>query len=291
MPKIIDGKELAGRIKNELAVKVKEAVAKCGREPHLTFILVGDDPASASHVRSKSKACEQVGIGNNTLHLPESTTQDELWEILDCLNADDSVDGILIQLPMPRHIRKRLTLARIDPAKDVDGFHPHNVAAMWQKLPCVPACTPRGIITMLDDNGIRIEGKHAVVVGRSSLVGYPVSKMLLDRHATVTVAHSHTRNLGEITRQADILVLAIGKAKLIKGDMVKEGATVIDVGISSDPETGKYTGDADFEEVAPKTAYITPVPGGVGPMTIASLMQNTVECYLDRTGLEPRPEY
>ncbi len=277
----IDGKEMARQIKRELAATVKEAKKTIGREPHLTVILIGDDPSSVSYVAGKAKACVEVGIRNTTLRLPETITQDELWEVIERLNQDDTVDGILIQLPMPKHIRKRVTLARLDPRKDVDGFHPVNVAGMWQKLPCIPACTPRGIITMLDRTGIDIDGKHAVVVGRSSLVGYPVSKMLLDRHATVTVAHSHTENLGEITRQADILVVAIGKANLIKGNMVKPGATVIDVGISRDPETGKFTGDVDYDEVAPIAGYITPVPGGVGPMTIASLMQNTVECWLD----------
>lgn len=277
----IDGKALAGRIKRDLAAKVKEGIARSGREPQLAVILVGDDPSSVSYVAGKAKACVEVGIKNTTIRLPESITQEELIAEIERLNADPAVDGILVQLPLPKHIRKRQTLAHLDHRKDVDGFHPLNVAAMWQKLPCIEACTPRGIITMLDDNGIRIDGKHAVVVGRSSLVGYPVSKMLLDRHATVTVAHSHTPDLGEITRQADILVVAIGQPHLIKGDMVKEGATVIDVGISRNPETGKYVGDVDYAEVAPKAAFITPVPGGVGPMTIASLMQNTVDCYLD----------
>ncbi|MDE7160048.1 MAG: bifunctional methylenetetrahydrofolate dehydrogenase/methenyltetrahydrofolate cyclohydrolase FolD [Muribaculaceae bacterium] len=284
----IDGKALAGRIKRDLAKRVKEGIARSGREPQLAVILVGDDPSSVSYVAGKAKACVEVGIRNTTIRLPESITQDELIAEIERLNADPAVDGILVQLPLPRHIRKRQTLAHLDHRKDVDGFHPLNVAAMWQKLPCVEACTPRGIITMLLDNGIRIEGRHAVVVGRSSLVGYPVSKMLLDRNATVTVAHSHTPDLGAITRQADILVVAIGQPHLIKGDMVKEGCVVVDVGISRDPETGKYVGDVDYAEVAPKASYITPVPGGVGPMTIASLMQNTVDCYLDH--IDPRTD-
>lgn len=282
----IDGKDLAARIKQELAEKVRAGIERSGRAPKLAVILVGDDPASVSFVTSKAKACAQIGILNETLRFPDTITQEELVAEIERLNRDETVDGILIQLPMPRHIRKRQTLAHLDHRKDVDGFHPLNVAAMWQKLPCIEACTPRGIITMLDDYNIPIEGRHAVVVGRSSLVGYPVSKMLLDRHATVTVAHSHTPDLGAVTRQADILVVAIGRPHLIKADMVKEGAVVIDVGISRDPESGKYVGDVDFDDVAPKVSYITPVPGGVGPMTIASLMQNTVDCYLDH--IDPR---
>lgn len=286
---IIDGKRMATEIKRSLAATVAAKIREGNREPNLTVILVGDDPSSVSYVASKAKACVEVGIRNTTLRLPADISRDELWAEIDRLNADPTVDGILIQLPMPRHIRKRQTLARLDPSKDVDGFTPTNVAAMWQKLPCLEACTPKGIITMLERSGVKIEGSNAVVVGRSSLVGYPVSKMLLDRHATVTVAHSHTRDLGELTRRAEILVVAIGKARIIKGDMVKPGATVIDVGISRDPATGKFVGDVDFDEAVKVAGMITPVPGGVGPMTIASLMQNTVECYLRH--INPDPDY
>ncbi|MDE6330584.1 MAG: bifunctional methylenetetrahydrofolate dehydrogenase/methenyltetrahydrofolate cyclohydrolase FolD [Muribaculaceae bacterium] len=276
---IISGKELAKEVKENIARKVASYKIEYGREPNLCVILVGDDPASAGYVRSKGKAAEEVGFSHTQLTLPADITEHELIDRIKELNNDDSVDGILVQLPLPKHIRKHRVIEAIDPGKDVDGFHAKNVDALWHRIPGIRACTPKGILKLLDKAGVEIAGKHAVVIGRSNIVGFPVAKLLLDRNATVTIAHSHTADLGQITRQADILVVAIGVPKLIKGDMVKEGAAVIDVGISRDPETGKICGDVDFAEVEPKAGVITPVPGGVGPMTIACLMENTLDCY------------
>ncbi|MDE5651972.1 MAG: bifunctional methylenetetrahydrofolate dehydrogenase/methenyltetrahydrofolate cyclohydrolase FolD [Muribaculaceae bacterium] len=276
---IISGKELAKEVKENIARKVASYKIEYGREPNLCVILVGDDPASAGYVRSKGKAAEEVGFSHTQLTLPADITEHELIDRIKELNNDDGVDGILVQLPLPKHIRKHRVIEAIDPGKDVDGFHAKNVDALWHRIPGIRACTPKGILKLLDKAGVEIAGKHAVVIGRSNIVGFPVAKLLLDRNATVTIAHSHTADLGQITRQADILVVAIGVPKLIKGDMVKEGAAVIDVGISRDPETGKICGDVDFAEVEPKAGVITPVPGGVGPMTIACLMENTLDCY------------
>lgn len=276
---IISGKELAKEIKDNIARKVASYKVEYGREPHLCVILVGEDPSSQVYVRSKGKAAEQVGFTHTTLLLPDTITEKELIDNIHELNDDNGVDGILVQLPLPKHIRKHRVIEAIDPGKDVDGFHSRNVDALWHKLPGVRACTPKGIIKMLDKAGVEIDGKHAVVIGRSNIVGFPVAKLLLDRNATVTIAHSHTKDLQSITRSADILVVAIGVPKLITGDMVKEGVAVIDVGISHDPETGKLSGDVDFDSVEPKASVITPVPGGVGPMTIACLMENTLDCY------------
>ena len=276
---IISGKELAKEVKDNIARKVASYKIEYGREPHLCVILVCDDPSSQTYVRSKGKAAEQVGFTHTGLVLPSTITEQELIDKIHELNDDNGVDGILVQLPLPKHIRKHRVIEAIDPMKDVDGFHSHNVDALWHKLPGVRACTPKGIIKMLDKAGVEIAGKHAVVIGRSNIVGFPVAKMLLDRNATVTIAHSHTPDLAAVTRTADILVVAIGVPKLITGDMVKEGVAVIDVGISHDPETGKLSGDVDFDSVEPKASVITPVPGGVGPMSIACLMENTLDCY------------
>ncbi len=276
---IISGKDLAREVKENIARKVASYKIEYGREPHLCVILVGDDPSSHTYVRSKGKAAAEVGFAHTELLLPSSITEHELIDKIHELNNDDAIDGILVQLPLPKHIRKHRVIEAIDPAKDVDGFHSRNVDALWHKLPGIRACTPKGIIKMLDKAGVEIAGKHAVVIGRSNIVGFPVAKLLLDRNATVTIAHSHTQNLAEITRTADILVVAIGVPKLIKADMVKDGVAVIDVGITHDPETGKLSGDVDFAEVEPKASVITPVPGGVGPMTIACLMENTLDCY------------
>ena len=214
--------------------------------------------------------------------MPEDTSQDKLLELIDGLNADKKVDGILVQLPLPKHIDEDLVIARISQEKDVDGFHPLNVAALWQKLPCIYPCTPKGVMRMLDDAGVELEGKNAVVIGRSNIVGLPMAKMLLDRNATVTIAHSRTKNLSDITRRADIIVAAVGRLRFVTADMVSPGAVVIDVGVNRDPETGKLAGDVDYDNVVDKASVITPVPGGVGPMTRAMLMQNTLECYLNR---------
>ena len=267
----IDGKALAKATKEEVAAKVQECVAKYGRAPHLAVILVGEDPASQSYVKSKGKDAEQCGFRSTTLRLPESTTEEQLLAEIQRLNDDPEVDGILVQLPVPKHINEDRVIEAISAEKDVDGFHPHNVAALWQKRPCVAPCTPKGIMKMLDEHHVEIEGKNAVVIGRSNIVGLPMAKMLLDRNATVTMAHSRTRNLPEVTRRADILVVAIGRPRFVTADMVRPGAVVIDVGVNRDPGTGKLCGDVDYAAVEPLASVITPVPGGVGPMTICLL--------------------
>ncbi len=282
MATIVSGRELSARLKSEMAAQVATFSEKFGRTPHLAVVLVGDDPASVSYVTGKAKASAEVGIRNTTLRRPATISEAELLDLVAQLNADFDVDGILVQLPLPKHIDTDRVIAAIDRAKDVDGFHPANVAALWQKQPCTLPCTPKGILRLLRAAGVEIEGRRAVVVGRSNIVGLPVSKLLLDANATVTVAHSRTPDLGAVTRQADILVVAVGRPKFIKGDMVREGAAVIDVGVNRDPETGKLCGDVDFAEVAPHASVITPVPGGVGPMTICCLMENTIECFLRR---------
>ena len=277
---IISGKDLAKKIKEDIAAQVPALVEKYGRAPHLAVILVGEDPASQSYVKSKGKDAEQVGSKSTTIRLPEETSEEELLEVIGKLNADDTVDGVLVQLPVPRHINEDRVIEAISHEKDVDGFHPANVASLWQKRPCVYPCTPKGVMRMLDEAGVEIEGKEAVVIGRSNIVGLPMSKMLLDRNATVTVAHSRTKNLAEVTRRADILVAAVGRLRFVTADMVAPGAVVIDVGVNRDPETGKLAGDVDYANVEPIASVITPVPGGVGPMTRACLMENTLECYL-----------
>lgn len=279
---IISGKELSARLKTEMAEQVAGFPAKYGRVPHLVVILVGDDPASVSYVTGKAKASEVVGIRNTTVRKPDTISEEELLSLIRELNADDTVDGILVQLPLPKHISEAKVIETIAKEKDVDGFHPLNVAALWQKQPCTVACTPKGIIKLLKEAGVTISGKRAVVIGRSNIVGLPVAKLLLDENATVTIAHSRTVNLPELTRQAEILVVAIGKPRFVTADMVSEGTVVIDVGVNRDPETGKLCGDVDFAAVEPKASVITPVPGGVGPMTICCLMENTIECFLRR---------
>lgn len=277
---IISGKELAASLKAQMAAEVATFEERYGRVPHLAVILVGEDPGSVSYVTGKAKASAEVGIKNTTIRRPETISEEELLGIIAELNADDAVDGILVQLPLPKHIDSDKVIAAIDCSKDVDGFHPMNVAALWQKQPCVLPCTPKGIIKMLKVAGVEIAGKNAVVIGRSNIVGLPVSKLLLDENATVTITHSRTKNLGDVTSKADILVVAIGRPKFVTADMVGENAVVIDVGVNRDPETGKLCGDVDFAAIEPKASVITPVPGGVGPMTICCLMENTIECFL-----------
>ncbi|MBD5289240.1 MAG: bifunctional methylenetetrahydrofolate dehydrogenase/methenyltetrahydrofolate cyclohydrolase FolD [Bacteroides sp.] len=277
---ILDGKALAKETKQQIAAMVPELKQKYGREPHLVVILVGEDPGSVSYVTGKAKDCDEVGFKNTTLRYPETITEKELLDLIESLNKDPEVDGILVQLPLPKHISEDKVIAAIEPTKDVDGFHPSNVAGLWLKQPCILPCTPKGVIKMLDKAGIPLEGKNTVVIGRSNIVGLPVSKMLLDRNATVTVCHSRTRNLAEITRKADILVVAIGRPKFVTADMVGADAVVVDVGVNRDPETGKLCGDVDYAAVAEKASAITPVPGGCGPMTRACLMENTLECFL-----------
>lgn len=286
---ILSGKELSDKLKALMAQEVATFPEKYGRVPHLAVVLVGDDPASASYVRSKANASKLLGIVNNTIRLPEQTTQEELLGIIRHLNEDELTDAILVQLPLPAHIDEISVIAAIAREKDVDGFHPQNVAALWRRRTepeenpryCVP-CTPRGIIRLLKAADVQIEGKRAVVVGRSNIVGLPTAKLLLNENATVTICHSHTRDLGKITSEAEILVVAIGQPRFITADMVAPGAVVIDVGINRDEATGKLCGDVDFEQVQSKASVITPVPGGVGPMTICSLMENTIDCFINR---------
>ena len=244
------------------------------------MLPVGEDGGSVSYVTGKAKAVDAVGNRNTTVRRPAAATEEEILQVIETLNDDEGVDGILVQLPLPEHIDEDRVIAAIRKEKDVDGFHPLNVAALWMKQPCSLPCTPKGIIKLLKASGVELQGKRAVVVGRSNIVGLPVAKLLLDENATVTVTHSRTRNLGEVTRNAEILVVAIGRPKFITGDMVSEGTVVIDVGVNRDPGTGKLCGDVDFAAVEPKASLITPVPGGVGPMTIACLMENTIECFL-----------
>ncbi len=278
---VISGKEIAAEIKSQIAADVEKYSKEYGRKPNLVVVIVGDDPGSVSYVTGKTKAANEVGIDNQTICLKEDTTEEELLTLIRNLNDDKGVDGILIQLPLPKGIDEDKVILTLSADKDVDGFHPLNVAALWQKRPCLLPCTPKGIIELMKRKGIEMSGKRAVVIGRSNIVGLPVAKLLTDENATVTVCHSRTKNLAEICSQADILVPALGKPKFVKENMVKEGAVVIDVGVNRDPDTGKLCGDVDFEAVAPKTSFITKVPGGVGPMTIACLMQNTLECYLN----------
>ena len=278
---IISGTALAKEIKQDVAKQVTELAAQYGRVPHLVVILVGDNPASVSYVTGKAKDSEEVGFKNTTIRKPDTIREEELIALIHELNEDKLVDGILVQLPLPKHISEAKVIEAIKKEKDVDGFHPLNVASLWQKLPCLLPCTPKGIIKLLDKAGVQIEGKKAVVIGRSNIVGLPVSKLLLDRNATVTIAHSRTKNLAQVTSEADILVVAIGQPKFVTAEMVGEGAAVIDVGVNRDPETGKLCGDVDFEACKEKASVITPVPGGVGPMTRACLMENTIECYLN----------
>ena len=277
---IISGKELSAKLKAEMAGQVANFPEKYGRVPHLVVILVGEDPGSVSYVTGKAKASEVVGIKNTTIRKPSDITEEELLSLIAELNADDAVDGILVQLPLPKHISEAKVIEAISKDKDVDGFHPLNVAALWQKQECVLPCTPKGIIRLLKEAGVSISGKRAVVIGRSNIVGLPVAKLLLDENATVTIAHSPTADLPALTRQAEILVVAIGRPRFVTADMVSEGTVVIDVGVNRDPETGKLCGDVDFAAIEPKASVITPVPGGVGPMTICCLMENTIECFL-----------
>jgi methylenetetrahydrofolate dehydrogenase (NADP+)/methenyltetrahydrofolate cyclohydrolase len=273
---LIDGKALAQTIRDRIASETKDLQAKTGVRPGLATILVGEDPASALYVRSKQKACEAAGIYIEDFKLPATTSQAELLALVEKMNADPKIHGILVQLPLPKQIDTKVILNAVDPMKDADGFHPYNLGRLVEGSPVFEACTPKGIIAMIDSTGVAIEGKRAVVVGRSNIVGKPVALMLLHRHATVTVCHSKTKDLPAVCREADILVVAIGKAKFVTADMVKEGAVVIDVGTNRLAD-GKFVGDVDFEPVSQRAGWISPVPGGVGPMTITMLLANTLE--------------
>ena len=275
MAQIIDGKRISKEIKDELKNKVAEYKAQ-GVEIALAVIQVGKDPASTVYVGNKKKACEYIGIQSVAYELPEDTTEEELLAIIDKLNQDDSIYGILVQLPLPKHMNEDHILKAIDPKKDVDGFHPQSIGALSIGQPGFVSCTPAGIIQLLKRSGIEIAGKECVVVGRSNIVGKPMALLLLRENGTVTICHSKTADLREVTRRADILVVAIGKPKMIDASYVKEGAVVIDVGIHRNEEN-KLCGDVDYSLVEPVASAITPVPGGVGPMTIAMLMNNCVE--------------
>ena len=276
MSTVIGGKALAARMRAEIKERVAAFKAERGREIGLAVVLVGEDSASQVYVRNKIKACEEVGIQSYSYHLPADATQNQVCELVDELAASENVHGILVQLPLPRHIDEREVLRRIPTKKDVDGFCAENVGNLAMNRETIAACTPFGVMKMLEAYGIEPKGKSAVVLGRSNIVGKPMAMLLLNADATVTVCHSKTKNLKEVCASADILVVAIGRAKFVTEDMVKEGAVVIDVGMDRD-ENGRLCGDVDYDAVKEKASYITPVPGGVGPMTITMLLYNTVQ--------------
>lgn len=281
--RIIDGKSIAKELRESLAPRVA-ALKEQGITPGLTVIVVGDDPASAIYVRNKERACVKLGMNSQVLRFPTETTQEEILNTVRLLNQDDSVHGILVQLPLPPHIDEQAVLRAIDPDKDVDGFHAMNAGRLMNGEPGFVACTPKGVMRLLEVSGVELDGKNAVVVGRSNIVGKPMALLLLQKNCTVTIAHSHTKDLAAVTRSADILVVAVGRAGFITGDMIKPGAAVMDVGINR--VDGKVVGDVDFESAKEIASCITPVPGGVGAMTIAMLMENTVEAaenYARRT--------
>ena len=281
---IIDGKAVSKKVKEDVKAECEQLKAK-GVTPGLAVIIVGDDPASQVYVHNKEVACEVCGFYSVKYALPAETTQEELNALIDKLNKDDKINGILCQLPLPSHLDDKEVINRIDPLKDVDAFHPVNVGAImigdYNYLPCTPA----GVMELIHSTGVDVSGKKAVVMGRSNIVGKPMAMLLLHENATVEITHSRTRDLVEITKGADILVAAIGKAKFVKADMVKDGAVVIDVGMNRD-ENGKLCGDVDFDDVKDKCSFITPVPGGVGPMTIAMLMKNTLTAAKIQNGIE-----
>ena len=272
---LIDGKATGKAIRDRIRETVEERIKKGLRVPGLAVVIVGDDPASQVYVRNKHKACEEVGFLSSVYRLDADTTEDELLALVDALNRDDEIDGILVQLPLPRHLNAKTVIAHIDPEKDVDAFHTENVGKIMLGEEGFAPCTPSGVMSLLKAYDIDPAGKECVVVGRSNIVGKPMAMLLLHQNATVTIAHSKTKNLAEVTRRADILVVAVGRAKFITADMVKDGAVVIDVGMNRD-DCGKLCGDVDFDTVAPKCSFITPVPGGVGPMTITTLLENTL---------------
>lgn len=284
MTRILNGKELAATLRAEQTEEIRQLLPRAGRPPGLGVILVGDDPASHAYVRNKRNACKEAGIHAPEINLPHDATQDEVLSWVEKLNQDPTIDGILVQLPLPSHIEKDAILIRIDPDKDVDGFHPINVGRLVIGEDTLAPCTPTGVMTLLARNGITVKGKKAVVLGRSLIVGKPMALLLMAADATVTVCHSKTVNLADETRQADILVAALGKPLMITRDFVKPGAVVIDVGISRS-ESGKLVGDVDFDSVSTVASAITPVPGGVGPMTIATLLENTLKAYKHRNHL------
>ena len=284
MYKLIDGKEVSNHVKTKEREE-GELLKEKGIEPALAVIIVGNDPASRVYVNNKKKACEFTGMRSVEYAMPEETTEEELLSVIDKLNADESINGILCQLPVPKHISEKAVIERISPKKDVDVFSAENVGKMWQGDYDMASCTPMGVIELLDYYGIDVCGKNCVIIGRSNIVGKPMASLLLERSATVTICHSRTKNLSEITSKADLIVAAVGRAKFVTADMVKEGAIVVDVGINRN-EDGKLCGDVDFENVKDKCEFITPVPGGCGPMTIAVLMKNTLLACKKQNGIK-----
>jgi len=282
--RLIDGKTLAQQVRERLAKESAELLSRTGIKPGLATILVGDDPASHLYVKNKQKASEAAGIYIDDHKLPASTTQAELLALIGKMNVDPKIHGILVQLPLPKQIDSKTILEAVSPDKDADGFHPYNFGRLVEGHPVFEACTPKGVIKMIESTGVTIEGKRAVVLGRSNIVGKPLALMLLQRNATVTICHSKTRDLPAVCREAALLLVAIGKAKFVTADMVREGAVVIDVGTNRLPD-GKVVGDVDFEPVSQKAGWISPVPGGVGPMTIAMLLENTVESAKRMAGM------
>jgi methylenetetrahydrofolate dehydrogenase (NADP+)/methenyltetrahydrofolate cyclohydrolase len=281
---LIDGKALAQGIRERIAKDVVELHARTGIRPGLAAILVGDDPASKLYVKNKQKACDAAGIYVDEHKLPASTTQAELLALIEKVNADPKVHGILVQLPLPKHIDSKVILDAVAPLKDADGFHPYNMGRLVEGTAMFTPCTPKGIMKMIESTGVAIEGKRAVVVGRSNIVGKPTALLLMHRNATVTVCHSKTRDLPAVCREAEILVVAIGKARFLTGDMVRAGAVVVDVGVNRLAD-GTFVGDVDFGPVSERASWISPVPGGVGPMTIAMLLENTLESAKRMAGL------
>ncbi len=285
MANLIDGKKISAEVKEKVRLETASLVEKHGIQPGLAVVIVGNDPASRVYVNNKKKACEAVGFRSWEYALPEDTTQAELLELVETLNAEKNVNGILVQLPVPAQIDDKAIINAISPAKDVDAFHPENVGQImigdYKFLPCTPA----GVMELIDSTGIEVSGKKCVVIGRSNIVGKPMAMLLLHRSGTVTICHSRTVDLPSVTKEADILVAAVGKANFVTGDMVKEGAVVIDVGMNR-LENGKLCGDVNFAEVEPKASWITPVPGGVGPMTIAMLMRNTLTAAKSQNGIQ-----
>ncbi|HEO7958330.1 TPA: bifunctional methylenetetrahydrofolate dehydrogenase/methenyltetrahydrofolate cyclohydrolase [Streptococcus agalactiae] len=284
MTELIDGKALSQKMQAELGRKVERLKEQHGIIPGLAVILVGDNPASQVYVRNKERSALESGFKSETLRLSESISQEELIDIIHQYNEDKSIHGILVQLPLPQHINDKKIILAIDPKKDVDGFHPMNTGHLWSGRPMMVPCTPAGIMEMFREYHVDLEGKHAVIIGRSNIVGKPMAQLLLDKNATVTLTHSRTRNLSEVTKEADILIVAIGQGHFVTKDFVKEGAVVIDVGMNRD-ENGKLIGDVVFEQVAEVASMITPVPGGVGPMTITMLLEQTYQAALRSVSL------
>jgi len=281
---VLDGKALAKEVRKGAKALAARFAERAGRKPSLRVVMVGEHPASAVYVRNKRRAAKKVGLDYDEHHLPENATQKELLELVESLNRDDGVDGFIVQLPLPDQLDPQPVLLAIDPDKDVDGFHPVNLGRLVAGAPGLAPCTPVGCLKLIDEAGVDLEGAEAVVVGRSEIVGKPVAHLLLQRHATVTICHSRTRDLAEVVGRADVLVVAVGKPAVVRGDWIKQGACVIDVGTNRG-EDGKLVGDVEFDAAAERAAWITPVPGGVGPMTVACLIENTARAAFARAGI------